>query len=88
MPKREKNEGKKNTGIATANHENARRGRDIFTNKRPKSSITLIPIKRTALLQIASVPIDGIAIVVGIAARHVPIHIRTEEKEEEEDVSD
>ena len=65
------------TSITTANHKDGGGSADELANKRAKSSITLVPIKRTSLLQITSVPVDSIAVVVGVAARHIPVHVYT-----------
>lgn len=63
------------TGIATADHEDARRSGDIFANKRTESRVTLVPIEGAALLHVSRVPVEGVAIVVCVAARHVPVHV-------------
>lgn len=56
------------TGIATANHEDTRGSGDIATNKGAKRSVALVPIEALSLLDITGVPIQGVAIVVSIAA--------------------
>lgn len=63
------------TSIATTNHEDTRRKRDVITNKGSERRVTLIPIKGTILLNVTSVPIESIAVVVGVAARNVSIHV-------------
>jgi hypothetical protein len=56
------------TGIATANHEDTRGSGDIATNKGAKRGVALVPIEALSLLDITGVPIQGVAIVVSIAA--------------------
>lgn len=63
------------TSIATTNHEDGGGRRDVIANKGSERRVTLVPVKGTSLLDVPSVPIHGVAIVVRVAARHVPVHL-------------
>lgn len=65
---------KRITSIATANHEDPRRGWEILPNKWAKRRVTLVPVKGATFLDIAGIPVQRIAIVVRIAARYVSEH--------------
>lgn len=62
------------TGIATANHKYGTRGWDVLAHERAESRVPLVPIKGTTFLRVPAVPVEGVAIVVRVAARHVPVH--------------
>lgn len=64
------------TSISTADHEDTRGSRDVVTNKRAKRRVTLVPVKRIAsILDITGVPVQGITIVVIVAARNIHVHL-------------
>jgi len=63
------------TSIAATNHENPGRKRNEIAHERSESRITLVPIEGTTLLDVARVPIERVAVVVGVAARHIPEHL-------------
>jgi hypothetical protein len=63
------------TGIATANHEDTRGSRDITTNKGAKRRVMLVPIEALSFLDVSRGPVQGVSIVVSVAARHVPVHL-------------
>lgn len=63
------------TGIAAADHEDPTWSRDVLANKRTKRRIPLIPVEGTALLNVARVPVERVAVVVGVAGGHVPEHV-------------
>lgn len=46
-----------------------------MTNEGSERRVTLVPIEGTTFLDVASVPIQSIAIVVGVAARHIPLAV-------------
>ncbi|KAM2601549.1 hypothetical protein TB1_039057 [Malus domestica] len=65
----------KSTGIAAADHENRRGGGDEVADERAERRVALVPVEGATFLDVAGVPVEGVAIVVGIAGRLVPQHL-------------
>ena len=63
------------TGIAAADHENRRKSGDEVADKRAEGRVALVPVEGATFLDVAGVPVEGVAIVVGVAARLVPQHL-------------
>lgn len=60
--------------IAAADHEDARGGGDEAADEGAEGGVALVPVEGAALLDVAGVPVQSVAIVVSVAARHVPEH--------------
>ena len=46
----------------------------LGAGKGAKSRVALVPVEGASLLDVASVPVESVAIVVGVAAGDVPVH--------------
>lgn len=68
-----KNRTEEDTGIAASDHENAGGGRNVLLNKGAKSRVSLVPVEGPDLVGVSGVPVEGVAVVVGVAARHIPV---------------
>ncbi|GMN53669.1 hypothetical protein TIFTF001_022797 [Ficus carica] len=66
--------GEEITSIAAADHEDARGGGDEAADEGAEGGVALVPVEGAALLDVAGVPVQSVAIVVSVAARHVPEH--------------